>query len=162
MLVLLTYLVRVVSGLEVVKFRQMMYRAIPGIENHTLRTLFDDVWLTLRIHPWSLLIESEETGRISLGQSVSLTVYVVTNVLKAAEEQKTGGMDAVYRSKFCHKKRLTSSHVLETPTKILSIKEPESTGIRAVIVVEHRNVEVQMEWMKDNMENSTPSEPVTR
>ena len=86
MLVLLTYLVRVVSAQEVIVFRQMLYRAIPGIQSHVLRTLFDDVWLTLRIRPWSLLIESEEPGRISLGPNVSLTVFVVTNVLKASEE----------------------------------------------------------------------------
>ena len=60
-------------------------------------------------------------------------------------------MEAVYRSSLCHKKRLPTSHVLETPTKILNIKEPESTGIRAVTVVEHRNIGAQMDWMKDNM-----------
>ena len=151
MLVLLTYLVRVVSSQEVIPFRQMMYRAIPGINNRELRTLFENVWLTLRLHPWSLLIESEEPGKISLGGKVSLTVYVVTNVLKAAEKHRNGGMDAVFESRFCHTKRLPKSHAFETPSKILTIKDPENTGIRAVIVIEHRNVGAQMEWMKDNM-----------
>ncbi|KAM0806152.1 hypothetical protein BDR22DRAFT_883881 [Usnea florida] len=127
MLVLLTYLVRVVSAQEVMKFRQML------------------------LHPWSLLIESEEPGRISLGPNVSLTVFVVTNVLKASEEHKNGGIDAVYSSRFCQRKRLPKSHAFETPTKILSIQDPKSTGIRAVIVVEHRNVGTQIEWVKEYM-----------
>ena len=80
-----------------------------------------------------------------------LTVFVITNVLKAAEEKMQGGIEAVYTSEFCHRKRLPSSYISKTPTKILSIKEPKSTGIRAVAIIEHRNIKAQMDWMKDSI-----------
>ena len=100
----------------------MVYTVIPRIKDRVLGTLFDKVCLTLKIHPWSLLIESEEGGKILVFiEDVQLTVYVITNVLKVAEIEKTGGMEAVY-----YVKRL-----LNSSNGTMAFSRDESPGLQA-------------------------------
>ena len=123
------------------KQRHIFYSAIAGIKNSVLRTLLDNMALTLRLHPWSLMIEAKETGRVSLGLGVTLTLELITNVAIAADVNKKEGFDAIYKRQDCHQRMtLNKCHVYEIPIKIARISNPRSTGIRAVIVVKHRNI----------------------
>ena len=152
--VLLQYLVKVVSAQQMIKSRQVFYAAIPGINSSTLKSLLDNMALTLRLHPWSLLIEAEETGKVSLGTGIRLTLDLITNLAQAAILAKEKGIEAVYANNECHERiTLNRDRVYQIPLRIMRIRNPNETGIRAVIVVEHRNIGAQMAWLKDNTSN---------
>lgn len=102
-MVLLVYLIKVVSARQIVKHRRVFYSAIPGIRDSVLRILLDNMTLTLRLHPWSLLIEREETGRVSFGAGIRLTLTPITNVVMAADVCNAEGIEAVYRNHDCHR-----------------------------------------------------------
>lgn len=45
------YLAKIVSAQQMIRSRKVLYSAISGIESNTLRSLFDNMTLTLRLHP---------------------------------------------------------------------------------------------------------------
>ena len=152
---MLQYPVKIISAQQQIKTRQVFYSALPGIRsNEVKKSLLDNLSLTLRLHPWSLFIESEEPGQISLGSGVTLTIDRVTNMAKAAMFNKEKGMSGVYHNQECHDRTtFNRPQTYGVPTKILRVKNAKDTGIRAVIVVEHRNIGTQIGWLKDNTTN---------
>lgn len=54
--------------------------------------MIDDTCLTLGIHPYSILLEAEETGRLFVGENVKLSLYVIRKMTRASETfHKAGG-----------------------------------------------------------------------
>ena len=152
-LVLLEYLVRIVAGRVPVKTRQILYNAIPGIKNDELKILLDNVSLTLGLHPWTLLMEAEETGLFIVGLGINLKLDIISNVAKAAEIKKEKGIKAVYLSQDCYYKRgfMDSRREYNVPDRIMRVRNPLDTGIKAVVVVEHRNISTRFAQLEDNM-----------
>ena len=70
-----------------------------------LISLVDNMALTLRLHPWSLLIKAEEIGMVSLGTGITLTLDLIINLVQAAILAKELGMEAVFANYECHKRR---------------------------------------------------------
>ena len=152
---MLQYLVKIVSCQEQIKKRQVFYSALPGIKsNDVKKSLLENICLTLGLHPWSLFIESEETGQVSVGSGVTLTIDRVTNMAKAAMSNKEKGISGIYQNNECHDRTtFNRPQTYGVPTKILRVKNPKDTGIRAVIVAEHRNIGTHIGWLKDNTPN---------
>ena len=124
-----------------VEKNKVFYSAIPGIKSNMLKSLVDNMALTLRLHPWSLLIEAEEIGKVSLGTGITLTLDLITNLAQAAILAKERGMEAVFANYECHERRtLNRDRVYGFPLRIMQVKNPKETGIRALIVVEHRTL----------------------
>ena len=121
--------------------------------------MVDDLCLTLKIHPYSLLLDVEQTGRMSVGEDVKLSLYVIHNLARASETfnsagRRLAGTEAVHADKECCNRLSLSSetpHVI--PSKVYGIAKYSTSSIKAVLVVEHRNVGVQSNWFRANMKN---------
>ena len=66
---------------------------------------------------------------------------LIINLAQVAILAKERGMEAVFANYECHERRtLNRERVYGIPLSIMRIKNPKETGIRAVIVVEHRSL----------------------
>ena len=148
-------LVKIIAARHPVKDCQDLCTGIPEINGSELNALIDNICLTSRLHPWSLLIEAEEPDKFTVGSGVGLFLDIITDVFKAAEIVKTSGNEGIYSNNDCHEKRgfHTPNHLYNIPRRIMRVNNPNNTGIKAVLVVEHRNVSTQHMWLQKNLAN---------
>ena len=133
----------------------MFYAAVPGIKRGELTKLVDNMAVTLKVHPYNLLIEYEETGHFRVGQGIRLTVCVIHNVAAAAEVRKLNGENqgsAVESDKECSQRitytdQESDQHV---PARIWGMRLSNDDSVKVVVVTEHRNIG-RSKWMSDNM-----------
>lgn len=91
------------------------------------KDLVNDIAVTCRMHPTSLGVDPDETGEVYLGKDINLKVFRAENVFTVDPE----------KPKF---RKVASPSPI--PSRVLRIKV--EGDLRAVIVVEHKNLATQM------------------
>ncbi len=66
----------------------MFYTALVGIKRHQLVKLVEDMSVTLRVYLHRLLLEDAEVGWYRVGEGISITLCLITNVAPAAETKR--------------------------------------------------------------------------
>lgn len=146
------YLLRLVGRQIHKKARGSHYEL--GLTVPQARRYVADVALTIDMHPASLGIEPENDGKVYVADDIKLTLSIAENLFQFAEavrDHRTadGRVQDAAIDKYC---RTMTVRRLETiPSRIMRIKVRKGTTVRAVIVVEHRNVAYAMDWFRNNM-----------
>ncbi|KAI4262646.1 MAG: hypothetical protein L6R42_002180 [Xanthoria sp. 1 TBL-2021] len=123
-------LVQRIGNQENVSFRQAFYSntiSNPGMSPAAFKDLVNDIAVTCRMHPTSLGVDPDETGEVYLGKDINLKVFRAENVFTVDPE----------KPKF---RKVASPSPI--PSRVLRIKV--EGDLRAVIVVEHKNLATQM------------------
>lgn len=77
------------------KNRQLFYTALPGIKAAELSNLFDNIAVTLGVHPYNFIIEDEKTRRVRIGGGVELKVCMINNTAEIKKIIGTNYIDTV-------------------------------------------------------------------
>ncbi|KAL8643718.1 MAG: hypothetical protein Q9226_008163 [Calogaya cf. arnoldii] len=124
-------LVQQIGRSENVSFRQAYYNntiSHPGMTPSAFKDLVSDIAVTCRMHPTSLGVDADENGEIFAGKDITLKVRRVENV-------------------FIHDPQKLKSKPIPSespvPSRVLNIKCVGT--VRAVLVIEHKNLMTQME-----------------
>ena len=89
-----------------------------------LKSLVDNMALTLRLHPWSLLIEVEETGKVLLETGITLSLDLIINLAQAAIIATEWRIGAVYTNHECHKRRTLNPTGTRNSTRDYTDQKP--------------------------------------
>ena len=139
---------------EHVKFRQAQYAKQLSMSPCVLRKMLCDIAVTLKLHPWSLGLEADNDGRIFLPETIVLKVFTTPNLWDTARKiqeignpkDKSERLSLVRRFACCNKE-IRNEQVI--PTKVIDI-ELTKGEIKAVVVMEHRNLSTRLEWFEKN------------
>ena len=131
-----------------------------------LKRYIADIALTLDMHPANLGIESEETGKFFVGTEIVFKVRLCRNLFKSAmagTKAEVEGTDfefqtddgyltpqAIMNPNICQPVRYPTMREHTIPHRVVKIMT-NNCPLRAVIVVEHRNVALGIEYWKDNL-----------
>ncbi|KAL8917616.1 MAG: hypothetical protein Q9208_007844 [Pyrenodesmia sp. 3 TL-2023] len=102
------------------------------MSNAQFKDMVNDLAVTCRLHPTSLGVDAEEDGRLSTGQSLGIKVERVENVLSESPVAKPQALH----------------DGAAIPGRVVNIRVHKSK-IRAVLVVEHKNLATALEWTKN-------------
>ncbi|KAL8829082.1 MAG: hypothetical protein Q9170_006321 [Blastenia crenularia] len=97
--------------------------------------MVNDIALTCRLHPTSLGIDPAEDGEVIVGKDLKVESWRIENVFQPREEESGW---------------LSSGSTI--PSRVVKVS-PTKGQIRAVVVMEHKNMATGLEWVKDRLEN---------
>ncbi|KAL8650126.1 MAG: hypothetical protein Q9226_005280 [Calogaya cf. arnoldii] len=129
-------LVQRIGNSEIFNLRLAFYTNTirnPGMTASAYRAMVNDIALSCRMHPTSLGVDAEENGEVFIGKDLQLKIFRAENVFTT---------DITKTPKF---KILASGS--EIPSRLYQIRW--SGNIRAVLVVEHKNLATQLSLIKD-------------
>ena len=150
---MLCYLLKIVGKQIHKKFRGCHYEL--GMTTAQARRLIADVALTIDVHPANLGIEPETEGKVYVAEDVRIRLWTAENLFQFAEATREY-RDSKNRvtdegiEKFGQ--RMTIRRVENIPPRIMKIKPVKPTAVRAVIVVEHRNIAYALDWFRHNLQ----------
>ena len=131
------------------KLRHIYYAQVLRISQADIRKTINDIAITLHHHPLSLGVTSEADARLYMAPSKQIEVLVVDNTWSAAESHKNRKAwrdgEASVRKVILGRDSTINSHIVKM--KVVG-------GVKAVIVTEHRNLDVESEWFQRNMHHS--------
>lgn len=137
------------------KFRQSLYANMGFLKEGQLRRMINSLAVTIGLHPLSLGIEPEETGKVWVNRSSKIrircwiadNVYDVAAVKQKALKTKTGpNRDVVVESaidRACRQYSVTEETII--PSKVYKLNV--SGGPALVLIVEHQNVALAFKWL---------------
>lgn len=105
-----------------------------------VKNTVEDLALSIGVHPWAFGIRPEGTGQLVLPPGVLVDAIVVENMF--AFRNKSGGATKKYTWHSTHGPFITIPACIQS-IRVRVASEAES-GIRAVVVVEHRNLKTLM------------------
>jgi DNA topoisomerase VI subunit A len=103
---------------------------------HVKRTI-EDLALTIGVHPWAFGVRPEGTGHLVLSPGITVEATVVERMFAFRNRS-----DVATKT---YKWRHTEGEIITIPAFVQTVKvRVGPTGIRAVVVVEHRNLKTLM------------------
>ena len=149
-------LIHIVDAQEHKTLRALHYEV--AMKTPQLKRYIADIALTLDMHPANLGIESEESGRFYVGQDVHFNIRYCQNLFKVAQAAKDLRTDegylkagAIMNRHICQRARFPAGMEYQIPHRVMKILSRGDCLIRAVIVVEHRNVACAIEYWNKNL-----------
>ena len=146
---IIEYLCLQIASHSPVKLRQAGYAQSLVMTQPQLRKMVCDIALTLNMHPANLGINPEENALIYLSpQKVRLKAWICSNPFTFAKTKKVNGLQAAMHS--CEIKTIQDGGV--TPSRIMELRLTKGS-VRAVVVVEHKNIGRELSWVQDNFKD---------
>lgn len=94
----------------------------------------NDIAITCGLNPSSLGVDADETGKIYLGSRIGIRICRIVNVFAKSQVRKS----------------LVSDETI--PSRVVDVTSTR-TRVRAVVVVEHRNLATAMMWLKEGFDD---------
>ncbi|KAL8927258.1 MAG: hypothetical protein Q9208_002434 [Pyrenodesmia sp. 3 TL-2023] len=130
--ILIEYMCQHIGDSANVNFRQAYYRNYACFKAPQLRNLINDIAITCRLHPTSLGVDPAEDGKVFIGRRLAVQVQRIPNVF--VQESITTAI-------------LTNGCAI--PSRVLRVRATKA-NVRAVVVVEHKNVGTALGWVEKN------------
>ena len=139
-----------VGTCEHVKFRQAGYAKSLSMSQPNLRDFVNNIAVTAGLHPWSLGLEPETDGKVYLNPTTTVKLWIVENLFKFAAKRQSDG----FRNAIGSIKPRPISNTEPIPTRIMQLKVTKGLStLRAVVIIEHKNIGLAAHWVQENMEN---------
>lgn len=144
------YILQHVGTSEHVKFRQGGYAKCLSMSHSNFKDMVFNIAVTAELHPWSLGVEPEADGQVYLNPTTTIKLWIVDNLFKFAAKIQSGGFQNALGSI----KPKAISNTEPIPPRIMQLKVTKGlSALRAVVVVEHRNISLAVHWVEENLEN---------
>ena len=144
------YILQHVGMSEHVKFRQGGYAKCLSMSQSNFKDLVFNIAVTAELHPWSLGLEPEADGQVYLNPTTTIKLWIVDNLFKFAAKIQSGGFQNALGSI----KPRAISNTEPIPSRIMQLKVTKGLpALRAVVVVEHKNIGLAVHWVQHNLEN---------
>lgn len=115
-----------------------------------LRNLVFNIAVTAGLHPWSLGLEPETDGIVYLNPTTTIKLWIVDNVFKFAAKIQSDG----FKNALASIKPRSVRNTEPIPTRIMQLRVTRGmAALRAVVVVEHKNIGLAVHWVQENLEN---------
>ena len=115
-----------------------------------LKNLVNNIAVTAGLHPWSLGLEPETDGKIYLNPTTRIRLWIVDNLFKFAGKRHADGFENALGSI----KPRGISNTEPIPTRIMQLRVTKGLStLRAVVVIEHRNIGLAVHWVQENLAN---------
>jgi DNA topoisomerase VI subunit A len=149
---MISYLTQTIGNRQSVQFRQVYYTAVEHLSRNQTKNLVEEIALNCNLHPTSLGIEAEADGLLWHGEHLQLKLCRIDNVFITAKQKA----ESQFRKKFKIYRPGISGHPVPSQLLDLSVDsavQGSGTRARAVIVVEHENIGIAMQAMKDTFKD---------
>ncbi|KAG6988488.1 hypothetical protein G7Y79_00072g097500 [Physcia stellaris] len=108
-----------------------------------VRKNIKDLAVTIGVHPWALGIKPEGNGQISVPRGVTITMKLVKNMQLYRDRDVLGGRPRDYLRETAVQ-RQSGATTISPLIDSLTVAVKEHAPVRAVLVIEHRNLKQLM------------------